>query len=531
MTSFNTRDLKPESSLSADLNHQIYCGLDSCVTVEVLEQLQKQFPQPPAIYSFERALQAPLFEMMRRGFAVDQQARAQEATALRGRIGHLCEAYRDPGRQYDGPGVLDEYARAVWDKGLNPRSFKQLEEFFYRKLQLPEVWIREKGVARLSTNREALEKLSEYLHARPFINAILRVRTLAKQLDVFENKVDADGRFRTSYNMGTETGRLSSSKNAFGTGGNAQNIAQHLRYVFVSDPGYKLFSIDYEQVEARDVGYFCGCLFDDWTYLDNCESGDLHTNNAKMIWPQAVTDRQSADKLFYRDMTYRDMSKRGGHATNYYATDWTLARHLKIPQAVAADFQALYCKGGRLQSGEQAVAAFPAIPRLWQWIALQLQTTRQLCTPFGRRRHFFARPGDDATLREAIAFMPQSTTADRTNLALFRIWKKMPEVQVLAQTHDSITFQAPEGQDAAIVKRALELMRVELKRPSGQPYVVPGEAKVGWNWGPYASPEDVEAGRSPRPNPGGLRKFKPGQAEDRVRPQAVHVLDRLIGGR
>lgn len=529
---FQTQELKQDSSLPADLNHQIYCGLDCCVTVEVLEALQQQFPKAPSIYAFERALQAPLFEMMRRGFAVDQQARNVEARALRARIGQLCETYRTPDLHYDDFGLLDEYARAIWDKGLNPRSPKQLQEFFYQRLKLPEVWVREKGESKLSTNREALEKLAEYLHARPFINAILRVRTLAKQLDVFDNEIDADGRFRSSYNMGTETGRLSSSKNAFGTGGNAQNIAQYLRHVFVADRGWKLYSIDYEQVEARDVGFFCGCLFNDWTYLDNCEQGDLHTNNAKMVWRGQVIDRQTADQLFYRDMTYRDMAKRGGHATNYLMSAWSLSRALKIPIEVAGDFQIRYCLGGKLSSGEEVQPAFPAIPRYWQWTAQQLQTTRLLQTPFGRHRHFFDRPGDDATLREAVAFMPQGTTADRTDLALWRIWKKMPAVQILAQTHDSITFQAPDnGRDQEYVQRALELMKVELRSPSGRLYVVPGEAKVGWNWGPYSTAEDVRAGRAPRANPQGLRKFKLGQAEDRQRTAEVHILDRLVGGK
>jgi hypothetical protein len=129
-----------------------------------------------------------------------------------------------------------------------------------------------------------------------------------------------------------------------------------------------------------------------------------------------------------------------------------------------------------------------------------------LTTPFGRRRHFFGRPGDETTLREAIAFLPQSTTADRMNLGMWRVWKKMPTVQLLAQTYDSITFQFRESADTdEIMQQALELIRVELEF-AGRHYAVPGEAKIGWNWG-NASEKNLL----------GLEKWTLGKPDTRVR--------------
>ncbi len=501
MTTVHTETLGP-GSLGPNQTLQTYCGLDCCVTLEVREELGLQWPNPPAIYQFERALQGPYLEMMQRGFLVDEIARRQAAELLRGRIGILQSN-------------LNSMATAVWDRGLNPASPLQLRAFFYQSMGLPEVWIRQKGERKLSTNREALEKLEAYLYARPIIASILAIRDLSKQLQVFDTEIDRDGRFRTSYNIaGTETGRPSSSTNAFGTGGNAQNIAKGLRFVFVADPGYKLCNIDLEQVEARDVGYIIGCLFGDWTYLNACESGDLHTNNCKLVWPEKPwtgkprLDRAIADGRFYREFTYRDMAKRGGHLSNYGGTPWTMARSLKVPLPVAEDFQLRYCTGSQ--------AAYPGIPRWWNWVATELQTKSSLTTPFGRKRHFFGRPGDDTTLREAIAFMPQSTTADRMNLGLWRVWRYMPECQLLAQTYDSITFQFREELDEAqVIGRALELIRVVLRRPSGSPYVVPGEAKVGCNWGDRHS-DTQPIGPGNRCTPEGLVKWAPG-VDKRIR--------------
>ena len=192
-----------------------------------------------------------------------------------------------------------------------------------------------------------------------------------------------------------------------------------------------------------------------------------------------------------------------------------MARALKIPQVVADDFQSRYCRGPS--------AAYPCLPQYWNWIAEQLQTTHIITTPFGRRRHFFSRPDDDATLREAIAFVPQSTTADRMNLGLWRTWKYEPRAELLAQTYDSITFQYDERHDESeIVGHVLELIRVELRSNSGRRYIVPGEAKVGWNWGGQVIQADVDRAiargkRPPHFNPDGLIKFKPGKPDTRTR--------------
>lgn len=505
MTLVRTENLQP-NSLDPSANLQVYNGLDCCVTIEVHEEISRLFNQPPEIYQFERALQGPYLEIMNRGFAIDDLARRKAAAELHLRVDHL-------------QAVLDRFATAAWGRGLNPRSPKQCLEFFYGALRLPEQWISQKGVRKLAMNREVLEKLELYLHARPFIACILLIRDLSKQLEVLETSIDPDGRFRASYNIaGTETGRPSSSTNAYGTGGNAQNIAPSLRYVFVSDPGWKLVVIDLEQVEARDVGFFCGCLLGDWSYLDACERGDLHTNNARRIWPERPwtgnpkADRELANQNFYREFSYRDMAKRGSHLSNYMGTAWTASRHLKVPIQLMEEFQARYIRG-RVEgkAGPAISPAFPCIAHWWQWVAQQLQTGQELTTPFGRRRHFFGRPGDDTTLREAIAFLPQSTTADRMNLGLWRVWRYMPEVQLLAQTFDSITFQVREGPgfDEA-VGRALEHIRVELVAPNGRSYVVPGEAKVGWNWGSAHDPAKP-IGPSNRFNPEGLMKWLPGK--------------------
>ena len=504
-----THDLEPGDKLS----RQVYNGLDCMLTFEVLEALRGlQGNADHPIYDFERALQAPLLEIMLRGFKVDEYSRREAIQQLENEIAHYQS-------------ILNEFAAAIWDKPLNPNSPKQLIEFFYGKMRLPEVWISKKGQSKLSTDREALEKLDVYFHARPIIACIFAIRDRRKQLGVLRTEVSpVTGRMHTSYNIaGTESGRLSSSYSADGTGTNLQNITGALRYAFVADEGKKICGIDLEQAESREVGWQCGVLFDDWSYLDACYAGDLHTLACRLIWPDLAwtgdlkRDRKLADENFYREYSRRDMAKRGGHGSNYLGTPFTMARHLKVPVKLMEDFQRAY------------FAAFSGIPKWHRWTAQQLQTTQRLVTPFGRERHFFGRARDDATLREAVAFVPQSSTADRMNLILYRLWKHFgPRIELLAQVHDAVYFQFdPRKEDEQeLIPEALALFHIEMTH-KGHSLVVPGEAKIGWNWGSEVTQADIDRakGKKPRLNPDGLKKFKLGTPDTRTR---TSILERSL---
>lgn len=484
---------------------QIYNALDCCVTFEVWEELQTLFNTPPVTYDFERALQAPALEMMLRGFRIDKFERDRAVSALlkdRTRLEFILERYAEAIL----PSPLDKKIKGRW---INPNSREQLLTLFYSHMGIKPIETSIKGVRQARMNRETLEKLEMYFHAKPVVSVILGIREINSQLAVLTQGVDPDGRIRTSINVGaTETGRFSSSKSTTGSGGNMFNITERLRRSFVSDPGWKLVGVDLEQAESREVGFICGKLFNDWSYLDACEAGDLHTTVASMVWPDLpwsvdkVANRQIADQLFYRDYSYRYMAKRGGHGSNYMLTPFTASRHLKCPLKLMQSFQ------------ERYMAAFPCIPQWHHWVAEQVQTVHQLTTIFDRQRHFFGRPDDPATLREAVAHEPQSTTADRLNVGLLRIWTQLKgRVQVLLQLYDAIYLQIREDDDEEeIMHILLELIDVPLEH-NGRKFTVPGEYKSGWNWSDYNA----------KTNPDGLKKWK--GPDDRKR---TALLDRIM---
>jgi len=488
-----------------------YNALDSAVTLELINKLNEK-PGGQQIYDFERALQGPALDMMLQGFKVDRIWQQRSIDTLARKEAIIEER-------------LNLLAHAVWDKELNPRSPKQLEEFFYGTMNLPPVISSKKGVKKVSTDREALEKLQVYFHAAPFVSLILAARDVRKKLGVLRTGVDPDGRMRCTYNVcGTETGRWASSQNVFGRGTNLQNITDELRRAFVADDGYVILYVDGEQAESRSVGFIHGTRFGDWRYLDACESGDLHTLVTKMVWPNlpwtgdAKADRAIADQGFYRWFSYRDMAKRGGHGTSYYGQPYTMARHLKVPAKLIEDFQRPF------------KAAF-GFEQWWKWVSQQLNLHSSLTTFIGRERTFFGRPNDDSTLRKAIAYEPQSTVGDIVNEGIYRVWRKFcldpkQDVKILGQIHDAGLFQVRETH-LHLIPQILETFTVTIHSPT-RTLTIPAEAKVGWNWASCETSKPLEKRIYADGNPDGLDKWKGSLNRKRTENPAAGLLDRIV---
>lgn len=473
MKIIDTGNLTQDTHLSQNHKDWIYNGLDVCVTFEIVNTLLDQLDETSHhTYEASLALQGPILEMSIRGLRVDSARRAEVLDEYRRQIKTIGEQ-------------LTEIIAEGIGLNINWRSPTQLKKLFYEVLGLNPIRKRNaNGIMAPTVNREALEQLSNYLIAEPICLHLLILRDLDKKRSFLETGIDPDGRMRSSFNIaGTNTGRLASSMSAMGTGTNLQNVDRELRSVFVADPGMKFGNLDLEQADARNVGALCWNYFVDnhgpefaGKYLDACESGDLHTTTCRLAWTNlpwtgdSKGDRAIADQLAYRQDSYRQLAKKLGHGTNYYGTPRTMAKHTKTEVSLISDFQARYFKG------------FPCIPEWHKQVKWFLKHEGAITTLFGRRRYFFGRPTEDSTVREAIAYAPQSMTADEINKGLLNLFR-LNLVQLLVQVHDSLLFQYPEEQEDEIIPMALEALRVPLQLKRGREFIVPVDAKVGWNWG------------------------------------------------
>lgn len=487
-----THDLNTDTG-----NEQIYNALDCCLTHEVFSKVWQQASEAAPAYSFELALQAPVLEMMLRGFRVNPGARELAIASVKRdllRLEHIIQTLAEA--------VLSRLpsARNKAGKLTLPNSALQLKELFYDCLGITPIKVWNKGELTFPMDRDVLEKIEDYFPARPIAAAILNFRDLNKQLQVLETEVDPDWRMRTTYNIGgTKVGRFSSSKSPTGTGGNLQNVTEHLRHILVPDPGFVLCGIDASQSDSRFVGFMCGVLFDDWTYLDACESGDLHTLVSMLVWSEEVAwtgdlkkNRELAEQLFYRHFSRRDLCKKLGHGTNFLGKPPSMSQQVHIPRKLVEQFQDKY------------FARFPGILKWHSWCAAQLQRHKQLTSVHGRKRDFFDRPNADETIRKGLAFLAASATADNLDLGMWKIWRHMPEVQLLAQVHDAVYFQFLDTLDKSeVVKKAQSLLELPIIAKNGRKFVVPTDVKLGYNWGNFVPADSKKAA----PNINGLKKF------------------------
>lgn len=206
--------------------------------------------------------------------------------------------------------------------------------------------------------------------------------------------------------------------------------------------------------------------------------------------------------------------------TNYYGTPPTMAKHTKVDRGAIELFQHSYF------SAFPAIGAFGGVKKATEpnWhlaVSAALHSSGIITSMFGRQRRFWGRPEDDSTLREAIAYEPQSMTADEIDLGLLALWRAR-RVQLLLQVHDSILFQYPENEEAEIIPWALETLKQYLTLKKGRRFHVPTEAKIGWNWG------DVQYDKEGNVvgNPHGLIKWKGGDNRKRpARKTVFSVLD------
>lgn len=480
----------------------IYCGLDTCVTREVFDVTKEQHtPDTQLIYDFERASQAPALEMMLRGIKIDNYERF--------RLLRFYEKQRE--RLED---ILYIYLKAMGWFPISPkfaRSHVQLKKFFYEFLGLPKQYLYDKGQRKLTCNRDALEALQAYRYARPVISAILKSRDIGGYINVLKSGVDADGRMRFGFNVaGTETGRWSSNENAFGSGTTGHNITNLMRRIFIADEGYKLAYADLEQAESRVVGY----ISEDEAYIEACESGDLHTQVAKVIWPEVnwtgdpEVDREKAELLFYRHWSRRDLSKRGGHLTNYYGQAASNAKKLHVTTDVMKKFQFEYFK------------EYKGIPIWHTSTATTIQTKGVMTTHLGRRRYFMGRRYDDTTLREAIANEPQSIVGDLLNLGMYRVWKYSNINYLLSQLHDAILVQFKEEGEEEAIAELKEMLTIPVQI-NGREMVIPVEVTVGWNWAKYDY-------KKPERNPDGLKVCHGGDDRTRQVSPSTPLMKRII---
>jgi DNA polymerase-1 len=405
----------------------------------------------------------PVLQCMQRGIAVDKKARNAFAMELQEEMAER-----------------EAFFRRLLGHPLNPRSPLQMAKLFYTDLGQPPIYSRPKKGEKpsLTCDDKALTKIGNREPLlRPLIRAISEYRSLGVFLSTFVlAPLDIDGRMRTSYNIcGTETYRLSSSENAFGSGANLQNIPKggdsadsdlvlpNVRKIYAPDPGYTIFDTDLSKADLRIVTWES----DEQEMKAMLREGrDPYIETAREYYHDPSITKTRADGSEHPK--YRTF-KSFAHGTHYLGTPNGLAERLGLTVYEATKAQKWY---------------FGRFPRIQSWqreFCDALRSRGYVQNIFGYRRYYTDRITDDIC-RQAIAWLPQSTVALYINKIWRRIYDDYPDIQILLQVHDSLVGQFPTERKAQCLRDLATASIITLPYPD--PLVIPVGVKTSEKtWG------------------------------------------------
>ena len=379
--------------------------------------------------TLERPLAPVLVAMERRGVKLDRTALARLSKDFAERLGIL-------------EGEIHELAGRPFTIG----SPKQLGEVLFDEMGLQGG--RKGKTGAYATGADVLEELAALGHALPA--KVLDWRRISKlkstYSDTLVEQINPDtGRVHTSYAMaGAATGRLSS------TDPNLQNIpvrteeGRKIRSAFVPEPGYRLMSADYSQIELRLLAHVAEIDALRQAFHDGA---DIHAATAAQIFGIAVDGM---------DPLMRRRAKAINFGIVYGISAFGLARQLRIDRADARSYIDAYFE------------RYPGIRRYMEETKAFARAHGYVETIFGRRCHVRGINDRNAARRgfserQAINAPLQGSAADIVKRAMIRMQPALDaarlDARMLLQVHDELVFEVPENaleETAAVVRRVME---------------------------------------------------------------------------
>lgn len=442
----------------------IYCGKDSCITIEAHNKLTPRLNETSRThYLFNRDLLNPLLYMELRGMAyktADAVARrkavlkemyeaqylldketqmgyekkdtilcVQEVKALmcyvrdRSQVKKTYEEVYPRAMELAQQDVLSTAEQGelstLLEKHCNVGSTK-FTTFLYKTLNLPPIV--NKKTRQPTANYEALLTLFKKTQSRVCELAItIRDRgTHAQMLSIF---ADSDGRIRCAYNsVGTNTGRLTSYSSPTGSGYNLQTIPKKDRDLFMADENHWFFQCDLSGADGWTVAAHCKYLGDPTMYDDYVFGLKPAKILCLMLRHGAGVSQKSREELkaLSKQVSSEEWDyfacKIGQHGSSYLMGEKTMRDHIFIQSE------------GKLLLTDKEVHDLQSLffiryRGIKQWhaaIQRRLAKSPVLTAASGLTRRFFGRK--DEILGEALAFEPQANTTYATNKAVLNLW-------------------------------------------------------------------------------------------------------------
>ncbi|OAN52358.1 DNA polymerase I [Paramagnetospirillum marisnigri] len=399
--------------------------------------------------TLERPLVPVIVEMERHGIKVDRAA--------------LMALSEDFGRR-----LVELEAEVIAlnnGEAFNLGSPQQLGKVLFETLNLPGG--KKTKTGQWATGADVLEELA---HLHPLPARLLDWRQLAKLKSTYTDALVAEinpatGRVHTSYALAaTTTGRLSSSDP------NLQNIpirteeGRKIRHAFVAEPGHRLISADYSQIELRLVAHVAEI---EGLRTAFASGADIHAITASQVFGVPVEGI---------DPALRRRAKAINFGIIYGISAFGLAAQLGISNGEAKTYIDAY------------FARYPEIRAYMERTKEEARTNGFVTTLFGRKVFTPGIKDKNGAMRAfaeraAINGPIQGGAADIIKRAMIRLPDALSQAglaaRMLLQVHDELVLEAPETETDATIAVVRRVM--EGAASLSVPLVVDARAALSWD--------------------------------------------------
>jgi DNA polymerase I len=390
----------------------------------MLERVRERGAEP--LYrEIELPLTKVLAAMERAGVKVDTYRMGEITARLADRVEELeARAYELAGEEF----ILG--------------STQQVARILFEKLELTPG---RKGKTGYSTDSRVLRSIrSEH----ELVGVIEEWREYSKLLNTYleplPSMLGEDGRLHTTFNQTVAaTGRLSTTNPNLQAIPIRTELGREIRSAFVAEPGCKLVSADYSQVELRILAHVSG---EPKLKASFARGEDIHTTTAAEVLgkdPATLTKDE------------RNIAKMVNFGIIYGISSFGLSENLEIPRDEAQAYIDAY------------LARFPYVQDFIQRTIEQAARDGYVTTLFGRRRpvqEIRASNRQTRALGERLAVnsVMQGTAADVIKKAMVAIHERLRSegrsTRLVLQVHDELLLEAPEAE----VSAAKQLVREEM---------------------------------------------------------------------
>lgn len=274
----------------------------------------------------------------------------------------------------------------------------------------------------------------------------------------------ADGRLHTHFNQAVaSTGRLSTSSPNLQSIPIRTELGREIRSAFVAEPGFRLLSADYSQVELRILAHVSG---EPKLREAFARGEDIHAATAAEVLGKERSELTKDE---------RNVAKMVNFGIIYGISAFGLSENLDIPREQAQAYIDAY------------LARFPHVQDFIQRTIEQAEEDGYVTTLFGRRRpipELKVRNRQTRSLGERLAVnsVMQGTAADVIKAAMVAIHRRLREegraARLVLQVHDELLLEVPEVETTAV----RDLVRKEMcdAYPLDPPLAV--DIGVGDDW-------------------------------------------------